>query len=114
MTFKVYYLDDEEHLCAIFKEFITCENVDVLTFTDASEAILYCAEQAPDMIFLDYRLADTTGEAVAKQLDASIPKVLVTGELEMPKSDYFLGLINKPYKLAEIQKIMQQCLEACG
>ncbi|MFT6030034.1 MAG: hypothetical protein ACI8O8_001777 [Oleiphilaceae bacterium] len=34
MTFKVYYLDDEPHLCAIFKEFIDCDEINVSTFTE--------------------------------------------------------------------------------
>jgi DNA-binding response OmpR family regulator len=53
MTFKIYYLDDEPHLCAIFKEFIGCDEITVSTFTEASEAIEKCIDQPPDLMFLD-------------------------------------------------------------
>jgi hypothetical protein len=56
-------------------------------------------------------LSDTTGEKVAQILAESIPKILVTGELNSPKSPSFFRVIHKPYKLAELKKVINQCLK---
>jgi len=111
MRFRIYYLDDEAHLCTIFKEFIDSNDIKVTTFTDANEAIAKCIDEPPDLIFIDYRLTDTTGEDVAQLLAESIPKILVTGDLISPGSLLFLRVIHKPYKLAELKKVINQCLK---
>jgi DNA-binding response OmpR family regulator len=111
MIFKIYYLDDETHLCTIFKEFIACNDIKVTTFTDANEAISKCIDEPPDLIFIDYRLSDTTGDKVAQILAENIPKILVTGELISPSSPSFLRVIHKPFKLAELNEVINQCLK---
>ena len=107
MTINIYYLDDQAELCAVFKEYIECDEISVSIFTESSEAISKCIDEPPDMIFIDYRLSDTTGETVAQTLDVSIPKILVTGELLAPETSSFLNIINKPYRLSELKKIIQ-------
>jgi CheY-like chemotaxis protein len=107
MTINIYYLDDEPALCAIFKEYLEGDGIKVTTFIDSSAAISICINEPPDMIFIDYRLADTTGEKVAQILDTNIPKVLVTGELLAPVASAFLSVIKKPYKLAELKQFIQ-------
>ena len=104
---RVYYLDDEADLCAIFEEFIADDDTIVETFLDAGSAILRCAEEPPDLLFIDYRLADTSGDKVAAKVGAHIPKILVTGELEMIDNPIFLSTIAKPYKLSKIKKIVE-------
>ena len=103
----VYYLDDERALCEIFKEFFNDEDTKVVTFTKAKEAIDSCNVDKPDLIFIDYRLSETSGDKVASALDDTIPKVLVTGELDMPDGALFFEVIAKPFKLASIKGLIE-------
>lgn len=107
MAEKIFYLDDEFHLCEIFREYMEFAGYEVQTFTDSTKAIASCAANPPAMIFIDYRLADATGGEVAEQLAAEITKVLVTGELTMPRVKNFDYLMAKPYKLNEVKALVQ-------
>ena len=101
---KIYYLDDEIALCDIFEEFISDNQTAVKTFSDANQAIEQCKIEPPDVMFIDYRLADTSGDKVASMLDGDIIKVLVTGELTLPDCSLFLDVVSKPFKLNELKK----------
>lgn len=110
MRKKVYYLDDEIDLCNLFREFIESEKIEVATFVDATKAIEMCAKMPPDLIFIDYRLSDTTGDVVAATIDSKIEKILVTGELKKPEYDVFSQVISKPFKLIELQQVIDEKL----
>ncbi len=69
MPFKVIYLDDEPHLCEMFVDNFASGEVSVETFTDSEKAITAINASIPDLVFLDYRLPETTGEAVALRLN---------------------------------------------
>lgn len=110
MPTHVYYLDDERQLCDVFAEFIADDDIQVTTFTEADLAIDACKTEPPDIMFLDYRLADTTGIEVAETLetlDKDFVKILVTGELESPSTKLFHSIIPKPYRLVEIKSLIQ-------
>jgi len=104
---KVYYLDDEAALCDIFKEFVEDEKTEVRTFCDAQSFIEHCKSAPPCLAFIDYRLAQTSGDRIAEKIAPQIPKVLVTGELDLPSSDLFIEIIRKPYKLYRIREIIE-------
>ena len=108
MAFTVYYLDDEAEICAVFSAFLTSMEIPVKTFTDAAEAIEYCKHTPPDLIFIDYRLADTTGDLVANSLYNDISKILVTGDLLSSKRHLFIDVINKPFRLKNIESVIQK------
>lgn len=110
MSERIYYLDDELHLCEIFREYMEFAGYEVLTFTDSNLAIESCETNPPAMIFIDYRLADSTGGEVAESLPEEITKVLVTGELAMPNVRNFDYLMAKPYKLNEVKALVQKHL----
>lgn len=111
MTKRVYYLDDEVDLCNLFKEFIQSDTVEVVTFVDTQEAIQRCEKFPPDLMFIDYRLSDTTGNLVAEALSDDFEKILVTGELELPQHAVFSEVISKPYRLLDIQKVVDERLK---
>ncbi len=107
----VYYLDDEAELCNVFKDFIENDDIEVVTFVDCYDAVQACAENKPDIIFIDYRLKDHTGNMVAKVLDKDIDKILVTGELNLPEYDLFSLVISKPFSLSEVSQIIEERLK---
>ncbi len=101
-TVLVYYVDDEEHLCDLFREYLELVGFEVETFVDASTAISACREHPPSIIFIDFRLADTTGDLVARAIDPHIPKILVTGDLGKKALAPFVAILQKPFKLPEL------------
>lgn len=105
---RVYYLDDEENLCRIINDYFQSDETLVSTFIEADEAITACKENPPDIIFIDYRLPDTTGDEVATLIDQNIPKILVTGDLTYsPKYDFY-RVVTKPYTLAALAALIKE------
>lgn len=102
----VFYIDDEISLCEIFFKLFNRDGVTVKFFSDHKIAIDEIASSIPDLLFIDYRLNGITGEEVALKLNTSIPKVLITGELDLPCPPNFLKVLPKPTKPTDIQEII--------
>ena len=111
MRLKIVYIDDEEALCEIFVDYFSNKDVEVITFTDPVKAIASCLSHPPDMIFVDYRLSGTTGDEVAKSIAASIPKYLITGDINVKTEYKFSAAFNKPYKTDDIQRVLDGFLK---
>jgi DNA-binding NtrC family response regulator len=111
MTILVYYLDDEPELCDTLGEFLELKGLSVRTFVDAQVAIAACREKAPDVLFLDYRLSNTTGDLVAGEVDAAIKKVLVTGDLSAKTVNPFAKKLKKPFRLGEAYELVIKLCE---
>jgi len=107
MTFKVLYLDDESELCDIFAEEISCKEVQVTTFTNAKSAIDHSIKDQPNMIFLDYRLNDTSGDEVALCMPADIPKYLITGDIMLKPNFDFVQIFSKPTDYKQLAELIQ-------
>jgi CheY-like chemotaxis protein len=107
---RVLYLDDEPMLLDVFVDLFSSDKVDVSTFTDAHLAIAFAHEHQIDLAFLDYRVPGMLGDEVARRLPENLPKVLVSGELEISTTFPFLRILKKPLDLSEIQKIINEHL----
>lgn len=75
----------------------------VETFTDGEKAITAINASIPDLVFLDYRLPETTGEAVALRLNSAILKTLITGDLNVKVSSLYFEPYDGPSPQDEIQ-----------
>ena len=113
MACTLVYIDDEPHLCAVFNEFFSGPDTKVYTFTDPAPAIEFCEQHAVNLVVIDFRLVGTTGETVAKALPASLPKILVTGELTKPTDFDFEHIVYKPFKFVELRKLISPFLDSC-
>ena len=112
MTLKVYILDDEPDICQVFKENFTTTNIDIQTFVDPQTLLETIRVSPPDLIFLDYRLPNTTGADVAKSIKILIPMALLTGDFEAPVVKNFEKRFNKqPFPWDEIEKYLRDHLE---
>ena len=111
MPLKVNYLDDEEALCEIFVDSFASKDIEVTTFTDPVKAIASCLNNPPDMIFVDYRLPGTTGDEVVKSIAASVPKYLITGDINVKTEHKFIAVFSKPYKPEDIQRVLDGFLK---
>jgi CheY-like chemotaxis protein len=109
MRLRVFYLDDEVDLCQVFSEnFSTPEN-EISLFSDPAEALAAIKTSPPDLFIVDYRLPGMTGEDVAIKVGSSIPIVLLTGDLELTKSNIFLRRFSKqPFPFDEIGEFLSE------
>jgi CheY-like chemotaxis protein len=107
MPLRIYYLDDEPDLLEIFAELFGSSEVTVTTFTDPNKAVEAIMASPPDLLFLDYRLPNTTGDKIALQLDPKIPKALITGDLTLNLEAKFDAMFEKPISHQEVQKFIQ-------
>lgn len=108
---SIVYLDDEPHLTEIFSSLFKGTYHEFKVFNDEFEAIEYCLENPPDILFVDYRLKSMHGDEVAKQLSNHIHKVLVTGDIKIDSKYKFDSVISKPFKLVQLIDKVQEFTE---
>jgi FixJ family two-component response regulator len=106
MSIKVVYIDDEIDLCEIFSETFESPEINVVTFSDPQKALKEVPALKPDVIFVDFRLPNITGDKIAKQLNLSKPVYLITGDLQVAVDFEFKKILQKPVKSLEIQSIL--------
>jgi DNA-binding response OmpR family regulator len=106
MPINVVYIDDEEMLCQMFKEYLQSEEINLTVFTDEEPAIAFCNNTNPDLIFIDYRLKKSNGIDVANAITYQTKKILITGELDVIMDTCFDHKIEKPYRLADIKEFI--------
>lgn len=114
-TLRVWYIDDEADLCEMFSDTFSNENIQITTYTNSGDVTKAFNEidpnHMPHVCFIDYRLKGITGDKIAAELPTSIPKYLVTGDLQVPPSPLFIAVLPKPYDSETIQYIMDTLLE---
>lgn len=108
MSFKVFFIDDEPDICQVFREYFRrLPDIEIQTFIDPEDALQAVALDKPDLIFIDYRLPDTTGFDVAMRMSGSVPLVLITGELSVKKQAPFIKVFSKPFDFAAMGVFIQ-------
>jgi DNA-binding NtrC family response regulator len=107
LKLKIYYLDDELDLLELFSDVFTISEVDIITFSDPSLAMQAIKSDPPDLLFLDYRLPNMTGDQIALQLDPALKKVLVTGDLSVKLESNFAAIFKKPFPIQQIKDFIK-------
>lgn len=105
---KIFYIDDEPDLLELFAESISSDTIQVITFLDPFVALAEIKSHKPDIVFIDYRLPGMTGDEVVAKIGTEIPCVILTGELSLTVNGSVKAILMKPYKLAEIHKIISE------
>ena len=112
MAIKVVYIDDEVGLCQLFEDNFSTHEVEIVTFTNPDDALREIPKIKPKLVFIDYRLPKTSGELVAEEIDTSIPKFLVSGDLAVSPSKKFAGFFCKPFDFNEIEAVIDSHLDS--
>jgi DNA-binding NtrC family response regulator len=108
MPLKIFYLDDEPALLEMFSDTFSAPDRVITTFNDPKTAIEATRQTPPDILFIDYRLPNYTGDQIAQMLDPKIPKVLITGDMQVKCSYNFLAIFEKPYSASKIEEILDR------
>ncbi len=106
MSLKLIYIDDEPDLLEMFVDTFSAPDVEILTYTDAEEALAKIIAEPPDAVFLDYRLKTITGDQLAQKIPDSITKALITGELGLNPKSSIETIFYKPYKVEDVERFI--------
>ena len=109
-TNRVYYLDDEPELLEVFQEYMAPHYSEVATFESGSDAKQVCDQAPPDVMVIDYRLAEMTGDDFVRELDEGVRTILVSGELDLNPVEHFDHFVPKPFRLSELKALIDSLL----
>ncbi len=109
MQLEVVYIDDEIDLCEMFSEAFSSPKIHITTYMDPNQAIAGIAANAPDLIFIDFRLPNITGDKIALKMDPKIQKVLITGDLQVKVEASFDRVFYKPVDFEQLQTYLDGC-----
>jgi DNA-binding response OmpR family regulator len=117
MAATVLVVEDERRLRELVRSYLERAGYSVLSTESGAEAITLAAGAAPDLVVLDLRLPDVSGEVVAQELRATgpIPILMLTAKsghedrirgLELGAADY----VTKPFSPRELVLRVQAIL----
>jgi DNA-binding NtrC family response regulator len=111
MPLKIYYLDDEPFLLEAFQDTFADEHFEVHVFPTVKEFFEAVAKAKPDIVVLDFRIHDTNGDEVAKKLPLEIPKIMITGDLQVKLECKFEAVFEKPWKEIPMKEFLAKFKE---
>jgi DNA-binding response OmpR family regulator len=121
-TFKIAIIEDDQVIAQMYRMKFESENFEVQTAENGKLGVELCEHMKPDMILLDLKMPEMSGEDALKQIRASdwgkhIPVIVLTnlGEEEAPKSLQSLGVHSYIVK-AELtpRQVTEKVKEALG
>jgi DNA-binding NtrC family response regulator len=116
-------LDDDLDFRNYIEDFLKDERIyTVRTFAHATELFKGCEERLPDIVLLDMKMGDATGDRVLEQLLTRWPGmcvIIVTGypSLEDMRITFKLKVFDylaKPFSLAQIRTALKNAVDAFG
>jgi DNA-binding NtrC family response regulator len=116
-------LDDDADFRNYLEDFLTDEKIySVRTFATASELTAAFEERVADIVLLDMKMGDVTGDVVVEQLLTKWPGlcvIIVTGypSLEDMRATFKLKVFDyvaKPFTLAQMRQVLKNAVEAFG
>jgi len=116
-------LDDDADFRNYLEDFLTDEGLyTVRAFARPAELFAACEERAPDIVLLDMKMGDVTGDKVLEHLVARFPglcNIVITGypSLEDMRATFKLKVfdyLSKPFSLAQLRQVLKNAVEAFG
>lgn len=109
---KILLVEDDAHLVELVSYNLEKENFDVIRTGDGEEALVLAVEEKPDLVILDWMIANLSGIEVCRRLrrspvTANLPIVMLTARAE--EADRIRGLetgaddyVTKPFSPREL------------
>jgi two-component system phosphate regulon response regulator PhoB len=109
---KILLVEDDAHLVELIRYNLEKESFDVVQTPDGEEALVLAQEEKPDLVILDWMIANLSGIEVCRQLrrlpaTANLPIVMLTARAE--EADRIRGLetgaddyVTKPFSPREL------------
>lgn len=116
-------LDDDPDFRTYLEDFLNDEGLyTVRTFARPAELFAACDDHVPDIILLDMKMGDVTGDKVLEQLTARFPglcNIVITGypSLEDMRATFKLKVfdyLSKPFSLAQLRQVLKNAVDAFG
>lgn len=116
-------LDDDLDFRTYLEDFLNDEGVyTVRSFTTPRDLLAGAEDRLPDIVLLDMKMGETTGDKVVEQLLARWPGlcvIIITGypSLEDMRATFKLKVfdyIAKPFSLAQLRQVLKNAIEAFG
>jgi two-component system OmpR family response regulator len=116
-------LDDDFDFRNYVEDFLKDESVyTVRAFSSAEELFAGCEERLPDIVLLDMKMGETSGDRVLEQLLSRWPGlcvIIVTGypSLEDMRATFKLKVFDylaKPFSLAQLRQVLKNAVDAFG
>src|SRR5712692_4294935 len=116
-------LDDDLDFRNYLEDFLKDEGIyTARAFGDAGELFASCEERLPDIVLLDMKMGEVTGDKVLEQLLTRWPGIcviVITGypSLEDMRTTFKLKVfdyIAKPFSLAQLRQVLQNASEKFG
>jgi DNA-binding NtrC family response regulator len=116
-------LDDDLDFRTYLEDFLKDESVySVRAFAGATELYDGCEERSPDIVLLDMKMGDVTGDKVLEQLLTRWPGmcvIIITGypSLEDMRATFKLKVfdyLSKPFSLAQLRQVLKNAVDAFG
>jgi len=116
-------LDDDLDFRTYLEDFLKDESVySVRAFANAADLYNGCQERSPDIVLLDMKMGDVTGDKVLEQLLTRWPGmcvIIITGypSLEDMRATFKLKVfdyLSKPFSLAQLRQVLKNAVDAFG
>ena len=112
---KILIIDDEVNVALLLSKFLTRNGFDVTTASTGTSGMEFLKNGAFDLVLCDFRLEDTDGREMLKNIKTQYPKtgvIIITGYsnikmavelIKMGAYDY----ITKPLKIDQLLSLMR-------
>lgn len=102
----ILIIDDDIHINEMLEEVLIQEGYQVSHAYSGTEALLFLANEKPDLILLDLKLPGLTGEEVLSQIE-KIPVIVMSAKVEVKDKVALLlngaeDYITKPFEIEEL------------
>ena len=120
---SIAILDDDPDFRTYLEDFLKDEALySVRAFASARDLFEGCEETLPDIVLLDMKMGDTSGDKVLEQLITHWPGlcvIVITGypSLEDMRTTFKLKVFDylaKPFSLAQLRQVIKHAVEAFG
>ncbi len=126
MAKRILVVDDKNELLHLMRRVLEDEQYQVSILQDGREAFTRVKIQLPDLLILDLKLGDVSGQDILKQLKddhvtADIPVIVYTAAvleaeevnrlvLSNPRHYHDVHVVQKPFELESMLTLVQQLL----